>query len=142
MAIHSSILAWRISWTEELGRLQSMGLQRVGHNWSDLACTHAFQYKLRHQAAKLLVVITENTIEFETNFAIGPSTPSPFFFLLIFNLHFANCSSSSYLHSPTATRSPHIPTISTLLTGQFLSAAFPPSIPLPFFLYLMLYTGH
>ena len=32
MASHSSILAWRISWTEEPGGLQSMGLQRVGHN--------------------------------------------------------------------------------------------------------------
>ena len=33
MPIHSSILAWRIPWTEEPGRLQSMGLQRVGHDW-------------------------------------------------------------------------------------------------------------
>ena len=33
MAIHSSILAWRILWTEEPGRLQSMGSQRVGHDW-------------------------------------------------------------------------------------------------------------
>ena len=33
MATHSSILAWRIPWTEEPGRLQSMGLQRVGHDW-------------------------------------------------------------------------------------------------------------
>ena len=32
MATHSSILAWRIPWTEEPGRLQSMGLQRVGHD--------------------------------------------------------------------------------------------------------------
>ena len=32
MATHSSILAWRIPWTEEPGRLQSMGSQRVGHN--------------------------------------------------------------------------------------------------------------
>ena len=31
-ATHSSILAWRIPWTEESGGLQSMGLQRVGHN--------------------------------------------------------------------------------------------------------------
>ena len=31
MAIHSSILARRIPWTEEPGRLQSMGLRRVGH---------------------------------------------------------------------------------------------------------------
>ena len=32
MATHSSILAWRIPWTEEPGGLQSMGLHRVGHN--------------------------------------------------------------------------------------------------------------
>ena len=32
MAAHSSILAWRIPWTEEPGELQSMGSQRVGHN--------------------------------------------------------------------------------------------------------------
>ena len=32
MAPHSSILAWRILWTEEPGRLQSMGSQSVGHN--------------------------------------------------------------------------------------------------------------
>ena len=34
MAPHSSILAWRSPWTEEPGRLQSMGLQRVGHHWA------------------------------------------------------------------------------------------------------------
>ena len=33
MTTHSSILAWKIPWTEEPGRLQSMGSQRVGHNW-------------------------------------------------------------------------------------------------------------
>ena len=32
LATHSSILAWRIPWTEEPGRLQSMGLQGVRHN--------------------------------------------------------------------------------------------------------------
>ena len=32
MTAHSSGLTWRIPWTEEPGRLQSMGLQRVGHN--------------------------------------------------------------------------------------------------------------
>ena len=37
MAIHSCILAWRISGTEEPGRLLSMGSHRVGHDWSDLA---------------------------------------------------------------------------------------------------------
>ena len=34
MATHSSVLAWEILWTEEPGRLQSMGLQRVGHAWA------------------------------------------------------------------------------------------------------------
>ena len=51
MATHSSILAWEIPWTEEPGRLQSRGLQRVGHDLNDLACTHAHpvdeNFKLR-----------------------------------------------------------------------------------------------
>jgi len=34
MAIHSSTIAWKIPWTEEPGRLQSMGSQRVGHDWA------------------------------------------------------------------------------------------------------------
>ena len=38
---HSYILAWRIPWTEEPGRLQSIGWQRVGHDWSDWACRNA-----------------------------------------------------------------------------------------------------
>ena len=38
-ATHSSILAWRIPWTEDPGRLQSMGSQRFRHNWSDWAHT-------------------------------------------------------------------------------------------------------
>ena len=35
MATHTSILAWRIPWTEKPGRLQSIGSQRVGHDWSE-----------------------------------------------------------------------------------------------------------
>ena len=37
-------LAWRIPWTEEPGRLQSLGSKRVGHDWSDLAFTHSRWY--------------------------------------------------------------------------------------------------
>jgi len=37
MATHSNTLAWRIPWTEEPGGLQSIGLHRVGHDWSDQA---------------------------------------------------------------------------------------------------------
>ena len=39
MATHSSSLAWGTPWTEEPGRLLSVGSQRVWHNWSDLACS-------------------------------------------------------------------------------------------------------
>ena len=41
MAPHSSALAWKIPWTEEPGRLQSMGSLRVRHDWSDLAAAAA-----------------------------------------------------------------------------------------------------
>ena len=36
MATHSSVIAWKIPWTEEPGGLPSMGSHRVGHHWSDL----------------------------------------------------------------------------------------------------------
>ena len=45
MATHSSILAWRIPCTEEPGRLQSVVLQRVGH---DLATEHAYVIEMFH----------------------------------------------------------------------------------------------
>ena len=41
MATRSTILAWRIPWTEDAGRLQSMGSQRVGNDRSDLVCMQA-----------------------------------------------------------------------------------------------------
>ena len=40
MATRSSIIAWRIPWTEEPGGLQSVGSQRVRHNWA----TNAFHF--------------------------------------------------------------------------------------------------
>ena len=42
MATHSSILTWRIPWTEEPGGLLSMGLQRVGHDWATK--THSLDF--------------------------------------------------------------------------------------------------
>ena len=52
---HSSILACRIPWTEEPGRLQSTGLQRVGHGWAtSLAHAHLFLYKYVFYLANLL----------------------------------------------------------------------------------------
>ena len=44
MATHSSTLAWKIPWMEEPGRLQSMGSQRVGHNWTTSLSLFTFLY--------------------------------------------------------------------------------------------------
>ena len=52
-ATHSSILAWRISWTEEPGELLSIGLHRVGHNWSDLASMHALEKEMATHSSVL-----------------------------------------------------------------------------------------
>ena len=43
MVIHSCIFAWKIAWTEELGRLQSMRSQRVRHNWATKH-THTYSF--------------------------------------------------------------------------------------------------
>ena len=55
MATHSSILAWRIPWTEEPGGLQPIGSQRVRHDRRDLECT---QGQGRKQRATVLVDIS------------------------------------------------------------------------------------
>ena len=44
MATHPSTLAWRIPWTEEPGRLQSMGSQRVRHDWVTSLITHSQEW--------------------------------------------------------------------------------------------------
>ena len=43
MAIHSRTIAWKIPWTEEPGRLQSVGLQRVRHDWATSLQSHIWQ---------------------------------------------------------------------------------------------------
>ena len=45
MTTHSNILAWRIPWTEKLGKLLSIESQRIGHDWSDLARIPIFSLK-------------------------------------------------------------------------------------------------
>ena len=56
MATHFSILAWRIPWTEEPGGLQSMGSQRVGHNWA----TNTTTTKLSATARIIVQLYVEN----------------------------------------------------------------------------------
>ena len=67
-APHSSILAWRISWTEESGGLQSMGSWKVRHDWSNLAlqcvcvcvcvCLAGFVFKWRDLVTKVIGIDT------------------------------------------------------------------------------------
>ena len=59
MAIHSSVLAWRIPCTEEPGRLLSIGSQRAGHDWSNLACLHASLY-----AYPSVILVFESVLSF------------------------------------------------------------------------------
>ena len=56
MATHSSILAWEIPWTEELGGLQSMGLQRVGQDLAkDTVYLHVKSLRWQFRALRLLL---------------------------------------------------------------------------------------
>ena len=59
MAIHSSILAWKILWMEEPGRLQYMGSQRVGYDW---ATSFSFGASLVDQLVKNLPAKQETWI--------------------------------------------------------------------------------
>ena len=52
MATHFSILAWRIPWTEEPGRLQSIGSQRVGQGWATDTFTFKQDYHLKKKNKK------------------------------------------------------------------------------------------
>ena len=56
MATHSSILAWRISWTEEPGGLWHTGLLRVRHDWGALACIHGMTNNVEHLLVHLLAI--------------------------------------------------------------------------------------
>ena len=55
MAPHSSTLAWRIPWREQPGRLQSMGLQRVGHDW--LTSLHFMIWQNTHIIQTIVLIL-------------------------------------------------------------------------------------
>ena len=62
MATHSSIPAWRIPGMEEPGRLQSMGSQRVGHDWATLL-TYLLMAESEEELKSLLMNIKEESEE-------------------------------------------------------------------------------
>ena len=60
MATHCSILVWRIPCTEEPGGLRSIGSQRVRHDRSDLACTHACSISFMRPTGEVPVADSEH----------------------------------------------------------------------------------
>ena len=50
METHSSVLAWRVPWTEEPGGLESIGSQRAGHDWSHLAQHTGWQQQIQQKS--------------------------------------------------------------------------------------------
>ena len=75
MATHSSTLAWRIPWTEEPGRLQSMGSQRVRHDWAtslslSLSVYSCHLFLISSASVKSLAFLTFIVPIFEWNVAL------------------------------------------------------------------------
>ena len=64
MATHSSALAWRIPWTEEPGGLPSMGLHRVGHDWSNLTAAVKWKWKSLSRVQLFATPWTIQSMEF------------------------------------------------------------------------------
>ena len=64
MATHSSILAWRIPGTGEAGGLPSMGLHRVGHDWSDLAAAAAAAAAATYYHVIKMFIASDHTFPF------------------------------------------------------------------------------
>ena len=63
-ATHSSILAWRIPWTEETARLQSMGSQRVGHSWATFTFMLPLMFILGNYFKEVIPELVECTAGF------------------------------------------------------------------------------
>ena len=61
MATHSSILAWKVPWMEEPGKLQSMGSQRVGHDWAT-SLSLSLSELMGHEEVILRVLVEKHTL--------------------------------------------------------------------------------
>ena len=82
MATHSSILAWRIPWTEESGKVQSIGSKRVRHNWSNLALTdwstfHTLTCYLQFSSVEFSHSVVSDSFRPHESQHARPPCPSP-----------------------------------------------------------------
>ena len=81
-ATHSSILAWKIPWTEEPGRLQSMGSQRVKHDWAQVWLLKFEKLKVNYIVSYLLIIDLNS--RFSLAFVLYLMTSNNIFFTQIF----------------------------------------------------------
>ena len=96
MATHSSILAWRIPWTEEPGGLPSTGLQRVGHDWATSLHFNLLEPQCYYfQSTVLLTLFLSFTFPF-TNFFISVLFKYIFVLPLLFSFFLY-----VYIHRPS-----------------------------------------
>ena len=76
MATHSSLLVWRILWMQEPGELQSMGLQRTGHNWAtNIDWLNSLFYILQHYGLYFIIANLCSLIPFtyKTSITLPPA---------------------------------------------------------------------
>ena len=73
MAIHSSILAWRIPWTEKPGRLQSVRLQRVRQDWALCAKYHYYKFLESLFKKSIIVLKWSGNCNFHNSLSLLPS---------------------------------------------------------------------
>ena len=79
MAIHSIIHAWKIPWTEEPGGLQSVGPQRVGHDWATNIHTHTLLLRTLHHplcAPWMLCLVAQSCLTLWTVWPMDPLSSS------------------------------------------------------------------
>ena len=94
MATHSSNLAWKIPWTEEPGRLQSLELQRVWHDWATITINYSHYFYIRF--LDIIHFIAESLPAF-TNLSLSPPFPvlsSHFSTLYFYNFDFFGLNST------------------------------------------------
>jgi len=107
MATHSSVLAWRIPCTEEPGRLQSIGLQRVWHHRSNSAFMHAADSKMAvqfifHIKEMLFWVCQERFVFYHEWVDFGG--PSVRMVLFLYSVNMVDCMDFQILNQPFVLR--------------------------------------
>ena len=111
MATHSSILAWKIPWTEKPGGLQSMGSQRVGYNWMINIITYRFNNRC-HLLSTYLVFCLHSQLFLKTimwskySYYLLQNTKMPKVSHIV--TRFFHLASSSFTIQPIATVPPII----------------------------------